>query len=194
MNSLNNPLFVYDDNFLTEEELQQFEEMYFSQELSWLYYRNTQGDDLSHSGVIDTGAKDMPSFSCSPDPIKDHKAYFLTVNMIKKFTDKHNISYKDVVRIKFNATPCSPIEKTIYPHVDTHDPHYVFLYYVNDSDGDTFLYNETKSDIKLTEATIMKRITPKRGSAFIIDGAHYHSLSPPTKNHLRFVVNANLGL
>jgi hypothetical protein len=187
-------LFVYDDNFLTEEEIQEFENIYFSQDLSWLYHKSTQGDDINHIGVIDTGAEDIPSFSLSPDPIKDHEVYLLTANMIKKFTNKHDILFKDIMLIKFNATPCSPVEKTIYPHVDLECPHYVFLYYVNDSDGDTFLYNETKSNIKLTEATIMKRITPKRGSAFVIDGAHYHSLSPPTKNYFRFVVNANLSI
>jgi len=184
-------LFVYDDNFLTEEEMQRFEEEYFSKQIAWRYFENTQDNYLDHTGVINTHAEDVPYFSYVPQ-ITDGPIYDLSTQLIKKFTDKHNVDFKGVSRLKFNITPCSPVEKTLYPHVDTHDPHYVFLYYVNDSDGDTFLYEETASDQKLEKATIWKRITPKRGSAFIIDGSHYHSISPPTKNSIRCVFNANL--
>ena len=35
------------------------------------------------------------------------------------------------------------------PHVDFYLPHQNALYYVNDSDGDTFIFNETYDDVSL---------------------------------------------
>lgn len=79
------------------------------------------------------------------------------------------------------------------PHVDMLSPHWVFLYYVNDSDGDTVFFEksspwDTKLEYGEEKFTEIKRITPKQGTCIVFDGSIYHASSSPTKNK-RCVIN-----
>lgn len=82
-------------------------------------------------------------------------------------------------------------------HVDlpSYLKHVACVYYCNDSDGDTIIYEETINDtpggskgVKLTEH---KRVTPKRGRAVFFDGSRYHCSSQPTMNY-RTIINFDL--
>ena len=74
------------------------------------------------------------------------------------------------------------------PHIDTKDDHFVMLYYVCDSDGDTIIYNEK---VESENYTIQQRIAPKQGRVVLFDGAYYHTAEQPL-NNIRCVVNYNL--
>ena len=67
-------------------------------------------------------------------------------------------------------------------HIDLNFPHIVCLYYVNDTDGDTFIND---IDNKL------KRISPKKNRAVIFDGSLYHASSLPTKDK-RVIINIDV--
>ena len=67
-------------------------------------------------------------------------------------------------------------------HIDLKLPHIVCLYYVNDTDGDTFIYDIDKK---------LKRISPKKNRAVIFDGSLYHASSLPTKNN-RVIINIDV--
>jgi len=79
-----------------------------------------------------------------------------------------------------------------HPHVDSSIPHLVVLYYVNDSDGDTIIYNEKEHETDdLSNLTIKERVTPKKGRVAIFNGMYYHSSSSPTKDK-RCIINFNV--
>jgi hypothetical protein len=88
------------------------------------------------------------------------------------------------------------------PHIDSFFPHYVAIYYVNDSDGDTIIFNETNDSydsgdadinkIKTGPFTIKRRVTPKKGKVLIFEGKYYHTSSWPIVNKCRSVININL--
>jgi len=61
-------------------------------------------------------------------------------------------------------------------------PHWVCLYYVNDSDGDTIFFDNNNNEIK--------RVSPKKGRIVFFDGSVNHVGSYPTKNE-RIGVNIN---
>lgn len=66
------------------------------------------------------------------------------------------------------------------------------LYYVNDSDGDTFIFNECMNppDWKKPETlTIKQRVTPKKGTAILFDSNRLHASSPPRNTKRRSVIN-----
>ena len=81
------------------------------------------------------------------------------------------------------------------PHIDLYQPHWVFLYYVIDSDGDTIIYDyksKNKDDIPYFEdVKEIKRITPKQGRVVVFDGAHWHTADQPRKNK-RCIINFNV--
>jgi len=74
-------------------------------------------------------------------------------------------------------------------------PHVACVYYVNNSDGDTIIYEQTINDtpggsngVQLVEH---KRVKPKRGRIVMFDGSRYHCSSQPTITY-RCIINFDL--
>ena len=77
-------------------------------------------------------------------------------------------------------------------HVDlpADQPHIACVYYVNGSDGDTIIYENTiGSDI--TDLVEHKRVKPKRGRMVFFDGSRFHCSSQPTINY-RCIINFDI--
>jgi cytochrome c peroxidase len=55
------------------------------------------------------------------------------------------------------------------------------VYYVNDADGDTYFYSNNEK--------LIKRISPKKGTAVYFPSNTYHASSPPRKTNKRIVIN-----
>jgi hypothetical protein len=86
-------------------------------------------------------------------------------------------------------------------HIDLAFEHLVVLYYVNDSDGDTFIFDK-KTDYKNikwasvtneNELNIIERISPKKGRVLLFDGNRYHSSSGPTED-IRCIINFDISI
>jgi len=188
-------MFIYDDKFLTEEEICEVDEMYWSTGIPWAYLNIIHNNGLDHPGIINTGAKDISYFTFTVNENEERKESIIAKKIVNIFCNKHNISFDSISRIKFNLTPSIKNATTLFPHVDASIPHWVFLYYVNDSDGDTVLYKQRLTGSQIdTPGEIMERITPKRGSAFLLDGRHFHAITPPENTRLRGVININLNI
>ena len=118
--------------------------------------------------------------------------------LIKNSCKKLNMKEIDVLNGRsFLSTPTNiPKDDVDSPHVDMIVPHFVMLYYVCDSDGDTLIYNEkTKfaacypdSEMKFT---LKKKVFPKQGRVVLFDGMHWHTAQQPNHN-LRCIVNYDL--
>lgn len=106
--------------------------------------------------------------------------------------DKVGIHVKDVVTSK-SALQLPIIQsagKTHGVHVDLVFPHWVFLYYVTDSDGDTILYNEKgRNNQEIPEVlTERMRVTPKKGKGIFFNGSIFHTVVNPSQGH-RCIIN-----
>jgi len=80
------------------------------------------------------------------------------------------------------------------PHIDNVENHIVILYYVNDSDGCTVIYDkkyEEGKTVKFDELKEIKRVEPKKGRVVIFNGLHYHTGEQPNSN-LRSIINCNI--
>ena len=120
----------------------------------------------------------------------DSVFHYLFISLIENVCTQ--IDKKDVSVIKGRSFLQLPInfkgEREDTPHVDIVGDHFVMLYYVCDSDGDTIIYNE---QVKSDSYTIQKRITPKQGRVVLFDGSYYHTAEQPL-NNIRCVVNYDL--
>ena len=77
------------------------------------------------------------------------------------------------------------------PHVDLHTPHNTLIYYVNDSDGGTVLFNERfDGNPNTSKKTIAHEIQAKRGRIVIFDGLQYHTGRIPA-NQDKMLININ---
>jgi hypothetical protein len=81
-------------------------------------------------------------------------------------------------------------------HVDQIVKHYVVLYYVIDSDGDTVIINkkldgQVETNCRVEDYETLHRVTPKQGRVVIFDGAYYHTATQP-RNNMRCVININV--
>jgi len=185
-------MFIYDDNFLTDQEIGYVQNVFEKTQNIWRYSPSSVQSDHDNYQTIIRGDQysDSPFFFVDADFDNDLKS--MSKVLIDKFTIKNNIKYNQILRIRFNINPSYHDEIITFPHVDSTNPHYVFLYYVNDSSGDTIIYNKKYGELIGNDMSIMHRITPKKGSAFIMDGRHFHSVCIPTDGSLRKVINANL--
>ena len=70
------------------------------------------------------------------------------------------------------------------PHTDSDMSHKVILFYLKDSDGDTYFYDK--------EHKIIDSVTPKGNRAVLFDGLILHSSSKPNEFARRIVLTINL--
>ncbi len=104
--------------------------------------------------------------------------------------EKTGIRLEAVERIKANMLlkSAEPDDKYNTPHIDVPDAGYKsLLYYVKDSDGDTFFFNETWRDKKAL--TLKQRVSPKKGKAVVFDSSAWHASSNPRQSQNRVVLN-----
>jgi 2OG-Fe(II) oxygenase superfamily len=117
------------------------------------------------------------------------------------FCEKAGLPFTTLLRVRIGLFTKSSVDAFHHnPHVDFYEPHRTALYYVNDSDGDTFVFNETYRDVPAHQApahanegkfTIAGRVPPKKGRMATFDGAHYHASMHPTDHVSRIVVTYN---
>jgi hypothetical protein len=72
------------------------------------------------------------------------------------------------------------------PHQDLKTPHTTIVWYLHDSDGDLFIYNEQQPSEVFTVLTSIK---PKANKLVCFDGSHYHSGNTPKDYATRVVLN-----
>lgn len=109
--------------------------------------------------------------------------------------EKTKSKIKSIIRIQANLlTPVNTTEDVLKHsiHTDTgefekdyltkYKNHYSFLYYVNDADGDTYIYGKNKKDI-------VAQYSPKQGNGIWFKSTEWHRATPPINFKKRIVIN-----
>jgi hypothetical protein len=190
-------MIIIDDNFLSSEEISYMEKEIFTYppRAFWAFrgQTNSPDSDSGHPVLSEDIAKSFQMLGPISLRITDkHHLQPSILNILSKFLDKHKIECTKILRIVLNVIPRDIANYTGQhhpPHVDTNVPHKAFLYYVNDSDGDTYFFNELWSGSEVTEFTKSRSISPKKGQALVFDGFQYHASSSPIDSAYRCVIN-----
>ena len=122
----------------------------------------------------------------------------LLLPLLYTFCDKAGVPFKQLLRIRLGMFTQNAAGGPYHnAHVDFYLPHYNALYYVNDSDGDTFVFNETYDQVSLERSveytrehkfTIARQISPKKGRMIGFDGKHYHASMHPKQSSHRIAI------
>jgi hypothetical protein len=201
-------MLLVDDSFLTDKEILHYQELlYLKNSPGWVFTTGSPGPDTilnnktalhgpmteNHTQFVHSAKyKDMES-----QPVCNE-----SITLLNKFAEKHNIKVLSVLRIKANLMINSRTirQQAGTAHVDsvrdliggnTSGNHFVLLYYVNDSDGPTVIYNEKYPVDNFDDLSVNQMIYPKAGKAILFDGDRYHSSSAPVETSQRFVININ---
>ena len=104
--------------------------------------------------------------------------------ILRAYMKKNNIKKINLLRSKANLqiqVPDFKRDEYNTPHTDYRIPHQVLIYYVNQTDGDTFLFNKNNS--------VMKRIKPEPNKLVSFDGSINHAGSHPSRHMYRILIN-----
>jgi hypothetical protein len=197
---------IFDDllpNGLTDR----LENMLLSKEFSWYALDNLSlGDqEKKYSFTYSDNYRYIDTYGMSSLIYKDdiwydpYGLYMMSRQIIDYVLDETNLKLNRILRIKANFLTQNPDhsfdEMCInFPHLDNYHEHKVLVYYVNDSDGDTVLFNERykPSDIGgNVHLTTEARVTPKKGRILMFDGLQYHTSQNPINSKHRCVLNIN---
>lgn len=117
-------------------------------------------------------------------------AYQVVVPVVWFLEKELGIKVKNILRIKANCLVRDGTEDQYNPpHVDVYEPGCMSLvYYINDSDGDTILFDKTIQHGH-NNLTPIQRVTPRKGSAFLFPSNQLHASSCPINTKQRLVLN-----
>ena len=179
------------DNIVGELEQLRIKKHLF-EDTNWMFIEDVSLKDNLHQRR--PGLKQIFNVKNLNDSI-----YNIVLNVRKKLKMKPLYAKDDILEARsFLQLPLNKDyigEGVDTPHLDRTEPHLVFLYYVNDSDGDTIIYNyksKSPNDIPFFEdVKEQKRVKPKQGRVVIFDGMYWHTAQQP-KNNIRCIINCNI--
>lgn len=133
-----------------------------------------------------------------------HFIYFPLMTWI--LNSGYSLEYHQIQRCKVNLQTRALEDtkgKFNHPHTDVKiddgvKDKYTAIYYVNDSDGDTYFFNENQTfanDLNnLDKLTLMGRVSPKAGRLVVFPPNIVHAGAHPIDSDYRLVINYNFWL
>ena len=110
-------------------------------------------------------------------------------------TQACGITVQEIIRIRAGLIPQQTLPQTHPAHVDYTRPHWLMLYYPEDSDGATVLYDHVHpgGDQPTGPRNFepIHEILPRANRAVILNGLQYHASSAPVTSRVRRVINYN---
>jgi hypothetical protein len=180
------------ENFVPNSYQKELLNLTTSVDFPWFYNESISGQKIEEFKNFNSVQYGFYHILYNPNGENSH-FYKLFLPLIYFIEEKTKQTVKELIRVRVGMNTFVSNKETIHiPHVDYHEPHKVLLYYVNDSDGDTIMYNEVFSGEKNKKNfSIKEKISPKQGRAVLFDGLRYHSSSAPVNNTRRIAVNIN---
>lgn len=193
-------MFIIDDDFIDKDLVDGFYHNIVSDnEGSWHSTGMIHGDrkiEPEHKNIFNIKdwdySKDFQFVRVLDDLTKPGFDYGIIDEQAKRiflsFCRKHSVQVSQVLRAKVNFTWPSEDDR-IAPHIDATYPHKVFLYYLNDGEGDTIFYDKSyplsEEGEEIFESIVVK---PKAGRGMVFDGLRFHTAKSPSKGN-RFSLN-----
>jgi len=167
-----------------------------SARMSWFFSAETgravPGAETNYGGFSNTVFHTNEAGAASPVMTA------LLMPLLFAFCDQAKVPFNRLLRIRLGLLPRPPADALHHnPHVDFYQPHQNALYYVNDSDGDTFIFNETFEQVSQEQSfvyarekkfTIATRVSPRKGRMVGFDGKQYHASMHPTQASHRIAI------
>jgi hypothetical protein len=192
---MNNSI-VY-ENSVPEKIFRDLQAIIFSDSFPWFYSGTTLGERTSEDNKFD--------FSFFHNAFYHDTGYSFIGEKLdlifRMIVGLNGDSVDTLLRIRIGLI--TNTDKTVIhtPHIDFPFKHKTALLYLNDTDGDTYIwkdkYNEsidkTEFDnfVRSKNCELLDKVSPKENRLVVFDGFNYHSSSSPTTCNKRVVVTFN---
>ena len=178
------------DNVLDEEYFFQLQSYITSDNWPWYYMDNITnvclGDKQSNYGFFHILKNE-----------RGESNQYESVKQLVQTISKH-VGSDHIIRCRMDMTVNRGQSYLNEPHVDLTTPHTTTIFYVNDSDGNTVIYNEMYDmppNVPYLnmhkKLTIKQEIQPKANRLLIFNGLHMHTGHTPTTCNQRVLINSN---
>jgi hypothetical protein len=189
------------DNALPPQVFYKLQEIIFSDNMSWFFRRT----DVGYSSETETVNNYSFHHTILTNGEKNSSLYEIVEFSLYQILSNSGYNIKAIHRMRACLLTTKSENIIGTPHVDLDYPHHSGILYLNDSDGDTIIYNEKYpfngvSIEAYYENTLNKkvtekfRVTPKSNKFVLFDGSHYHSVSSPTNCARRVIINFDFTL
>lgn len=175
------------DNILDAKFANEIEDLITNGEIPMFFNKATVSPNSSDC-FIDPKTRESPQFTHVILRNNKSSDYIdLGRKIVDRYVEKTGLKYNSLDRIKINLlTQCNFSKEEFYhtPHTDWDEPHYVLIYYVNNSDGDTYIFDQNHN--------IIKTISPKKNRFLLFPGYYLHAGRNPVEADTRIILNYNL--
>lgn len=180
------------DDFLTKSYYECLRASIFDPSFPWFYNENSTHSDGKLHYI--NNSPTHTSFGFTHNFLIDKKSTnseFTNLVLPLVFQIKDYLNASEILRVRMDMTLYNP-EKIMHPpHVDSEDNHYSAIYYLNESNGSTVIFNEKMSSNIDNNLTIKETIEPKPNRLVVFDGSYIHTGYSPSNNNCRVLINSN---
>lgn len=170
------------DNFVSTFYEEDLAVAIYSAGCTWVHHNETSnGYNNNYCWVEDENTEETDLFAYKPDsnPKEELISYQPLIYKIQELIGARI----HIERVKTNLMLPSVKKNSLSynrPHID-HPSSYAktLIYYVNDSDGDTVIFDKKYTGQDPGKLNIVQRIKPKAGTAVMFDSNTYHAGSTP---------------
>ena len=167
------------DNVLDEEYFFQLQSHMTSDHWPWFFMNNITS--------VGGGQSNYGFFHMLKNEHGESKRYESVKELVQTIS-KH-VGSNHIIRCRMDMTVNRGDSIKLEPHVDLTIPHTTAIFYVNDVDGNTIIYDQMYGDD--SKLTIKQEIQPKANRLVIFDGLHLHTGHTPTTCNQRVLINSN---
>ena len=186
------------DNILNDSEKNHIENFLRDNKFQWLLATTPNHYSVNDQDTIRDGDENTKEFVLLShvfylNKIQNSPNYQLADFVFSRFLEKSKVPFKELTRAKANLQIKTNItDRRIHstPHVDFEEPHMALLYYANDTDGNTVIFDRKCGEPK-TEYRIVEEVEPKKGRFLLFSGEQYHAAKFPINHDLRININFN---
>jgi hypothetical protein len=177
------------DNFLTNRYFKAVQNTFLSSMFDWYYH-----DDVDNG--LSTNKFNYGYYHMLLDVNGNKSKYSdLMVSFLCQNLDL-NPDLSTVIRSRMDMTTSRKDKHRFIPHIDIgnlEQTHYTSVFYLNESDGDTIIYNETTflSDGIPEKLTVKKTVSPVPNRLVFFKGNFIHAGHAPNMYNRRVIINSN---
>ena len=170
-------ILVYDD-VINPDSMERINNLFFNTDFPWFFAEKTAGNQFNFEDTFE-------HFQFVHWFLNEHQVRSPYINFFENILEDLPIRLDNITRAKANFLPQVMHGKDEFnnPHIDSYEKHKICIVYLNDADGDTFIFNNDKK--------IIKRVSPKKGRVLIMDGNLIHTSSHPVESKYRVILNIN---